>query len=66
VSGDTWGGLAQGRTLRVVARFHTPTGRVREVDLTHQDLLEILGDAAHALAKIEQARALNGMVRERP
>ena len=59
MSDDKWGGIHQGRTLRVSARYYLPSGRVREVPLTHQDLFEVIGDAAHALAKIEQARILN-------
>ena len=64
MSGDRWGGIHQGRTLRTSARFYLPSGRFREVALTHQDLLELIGDAAHALAKVEQAKAFNARTTE--
>lgn len=56
---NRWFGLHQERTLHVDARFVTPSGRVAEVCLSKRDLLELLGDAAHMLAKIEQAEQMN-------
>lgn len=56
---DSWDGLRQTRNLVAQATFIMPSGRVRAVALTKRQLLELLGDAAHALAKIERAEQMN-------
>lgn len=50
---ERWDGLRQTRTLVAEATFIMPSGKVRRVALSKRELLELLGDAAHALAKIE-------------
>lgn len=56
---ERWDGLRQTRTLVAEATFIMPSGRVRAIALTKRQLLELLGDAAHALAKIERAEQMN-------
>lgn len=49
-----WFGLMQSpKTLEVEARFLTPSGRVRTVQLSRVELLRLISDAAKALAKLE-------------
>ena len=59
MSGEKWIGLHLTRTLVPEATFALPSGRVRSIQLTKRETLELLRDAAHALSKIEEAEKIN-------
>ena len=59
MSADKWIGLHLTRTLVPEATFALPSGRVRSIQLTKRQTLELLRDAAHALSKIEEAEKTN-------